>query len=177
MSMYSKKCWNILWNIDGPSSFCLRNMVHSRRCYTLVAGTGKNIPVLELLSSFQTARIESEAQIWRTSVLAIHFVDCFGATSGDFCQIFRDFGAPPAGEGYILRTTYPYYASRAESPRERATYYALRIRIMYQALKAHPRELCTTHYVSVLCIKRRKPAGEGYGVRITYPYYVSSAEP
>ena len=56
-------------------------------------------------------------------------------------------------------------------------YYALRIRIMYQALKAHPRELCTTHYVSVLCIKRRKPAEEGYGVRITYPYYVSSAEP
>ena len=35
-------------------------------------------------------------------------------------------------------------------------YYALRIRIKYQALKAHPRELCTTHF--------------------TYPYYLSSAE-
>ena len=105
----------------------------------------------------------------------------------------------PAGEGYVLRTTYPYYISSAESPRERAIYYALHIRIIYQALKAHPRELsvphalhtrimyqapkarprelCTTHYVSVLCIKRRKPAEEGYGVRITYLYYVSSAEP
>ena len=30
--------------------------------------------------------------------------------------------------------------------------------------------------VSVLYIKRRKPAGEGYLLRITYPYYISSAE-
>ena len=68
------------------------------------------------------------------------------------------YQAPKArGRGYLLRTTYPYYISSAESPPERA--------------------ICTTHYVSVLCIKRRKPAGEGYGVRITYPYYVSSAEP
>ena len=63
----------------------------------------------------------------------------------------------PAGEGCILRTTYPYYASRAESPRERAMYYALRIRIMYQALKAHPRELCTTHYVSCLLYTSPSP--------------------
>ena len=62
----------------------------------------------------------------------------------------------PAGEGYVLRTTYPYYISSAESPRERAIYYALHIRIIYQALKAHPRELSVP--------------------RITYPYYVSSAE-
>ena len=34
----------------------------------------------------------------------------------------------------------------------------------------------TTYYVSVSRIKRRKPAGEGYGLRITYPYHVSSAE-
>ena len=83
----------------------------------------------------------------------------------------------PAGEGYILRTTYPYYISSAESPRERAIYYALHIRIIYQALKAQPRELSVphalhtrimyqapkarprelwnTHYVSVLYIKRR----------------------
>ena len=83
----------------------------------------------------------------------------------------------PAGEGHVLRITYPHYVSSTESPPERAMYYALRIRIIYQALKDCPRELCTTHYVSVLCIKRRKPAEEGYGVRITYPYYVSSAEP
>ena len=63
----------------------------------------------------------------------------------------------PAGEGYLLRTTYPYCISSAESPPERA--------------------ICTTHHVSVLCIKRRKPPGESYGVRITYPYYISSAEP
>ena len=56
----------------------------------------------------------------------------------------------PAGEGYVLRTTYPYYISSAESPRERAIYYALHIRIMCQALKAHPRELSVP--------------------RITYPY-------
>ena len=83
----------------------------------------------------------------------------------------------PAGEGYVLRTTYPYYISSAESPRERAIYYALHIRIIYQALKAQPRELSVphalhtrimyqapkarprelwnTHYVSVLYIKRR----------------------
>ncbi|EOD28857.1 hypothetical protein EMIHUDRAFT_234545 [Emiliania huxleyi CCMP1516] len=97
-------------------------------------------------------------------------------------------------EGYGLRITYPYYVSSAESPPERAMYYALRIRIiaespperamyyalririMYQAPKARRRGLCTTHYASVLCIKRRKPAGEGYVLRITYPYYVSSAE-
>ena len=60
----------------------------------------------------------------------------------------------PAGEGYGLRITYPYYVSSAESPPERAMYYALCIR----------------------SIKRRKPAGEGYVLRITYPYYVSSAE-
>ncbi|EOD32310.1 hypothetical protein EMIHUDRAFT_231062 [Emiliania huxleyi CCMP1516] len=72
-------------------------------------------------------------------------------------------------EGYGLRITYPYYVSSAESPPERAMYYALRIRFMYQAPKARRRELWTTHY-------RRKPAGEGYVLRITYPYYVSSAE-
>ena len=59
-------------------------------------------------------------------------------------------------EGYGLRITYrPYYVSSAESPPERAMYYALRIRIMYQAPKARRRGLWTTHYVSVLCIKRR----------------------
>ena len=63
-------------------------------------------------------------------------------------------------EGYGLRITYPHYVSSTESPPERAMYYALRIRIMYQAPKARRRGLCTTHYVSVLCIKRRKPAGE-----------------
>ena len=42
--------------------------------------------------------------------------------------------------------------------------------------RLHVGGLWTTHYVSVLCIKRRKPAGEGYVLRITYPYYVSSAE-
>ena len=52
----------------------------------------------------------------------------------------------PAEEGYVLHTTYPYYIPSAESPRERAIYYAaiyyaLHIRIIYQALKAHPREL------------------------------------
>ena len=60
----------------------------------------------------------------------------------------------PAGEGHVLRITYPHYVSSTESPPERAMYYALRIRIMYQALKDCPRELDTTHYVSALCIKR-----------------------
>ena len=58
----------------------------------------------------------------------------------------------------ILRTTHhvsAYYVSSAESPPERAMYYALRIRIMYQAPKARRRELWSTHYVSVLYIKRR----------------------
>ena len=55
----------------------------------------------------------------------------------------------PAGEGYVLHTTYPYYISSAESPPERA--------------------ICTTHYVSVSCIKRRKPARESCGLRTTYP--------
>jgi len=86
----------------------------------------------------------------------------------------------PAGEGYGLRITYPYYVSSAESPPvramtyvlrimypyyvssaesspEKAMYYALCIRIMHQAPKACWRRLCTTHYVSVLCIKRRIP--------------------
>ena len=40
----------------------------------------------------------------------------------------------PAGEGYVLRTTYPS--------------------IMYQAPKARGRGLSTTHYISVLYIKR-----------------------
>ena len=57
----------------------------------------------------------------------------------------------PAGEGYVLRITYPHYVSSAESPPERAMYYALRIRIMYQAPKARRRGLWTTHCVSVLC--------------------------
>ena len=42
--------------------------------------------------------------------------------------------------------------------------------------KARRRRLYTTHYVPVLYIQRRKPAGEGYLLRITYPYYISSAE-
>ena len=52
----------------------------------------------------------------------------------------------------ILRTTHhvsAYYVSSAESPPEKAMYYALRIRIMYQEPKA---------------------AGEGYLLRITYPH-------
>ena len=52
-------------------------------------------------------------------------------------------------------------------------YYALRIRNMYQEPKARRRGPCTTHYVSALCIKHRKPAGESYVLRTTYPYYVS----
>ena len=79
-------------------------------------------------------------------------------------------------ECYRLRITYPYYVSRAESPPERAMYYALRIRIMYQEPKARRRGLCTTHYVSALCIKHRKPAGESYVLRITYPYYYLRSE-
>ena len=52
-------------------------------------------------------------------------------------------------EYYGPRITYPYYVSNAESPPEKAMYYALRIRIMYQEPKA---------------------AGEGYLLRITYPH-------
>ena len=37
-------------------------------------------------------------------------------------------------------------------------YYALRIRILYQAPKARRRGLCTTHYVSVLCIQAPHPS-------------------
>ena len=36
--------------------------------------------------------------------------------------------------------------------------YALRIRIMHQAPKARRRGLCTTHYVSVLCIQAPQPS-------------------
>ena len=58
----------------------------------------------------------------------------------------------PAGEGYLLRITYPYYISSAVSPPERA--------------------ICTTHYIPVLCIKRRKPARESmeYALRIRIIY-------
>jgi hypothetical protein len=76
-----------------------------------------------------------------------------------------------------LRITYPYYPSLSGACTWE--YYGPHItypRIKYQAPKARRRRLCTTHYVSVLCIKRRKPAGEGYLLRITYPYYISSAE-
>ena len=44
----------------------------------------------------------------------------------------------PAGEGYVLRTTYPYYISSAESPRERAIYYALHIRDFLVVLSLAP---------------------------------------
>ena len=59
---------------------------------------------------------------------------------------------------YALRIRIMHHS--AAPARGRAMDYALRIRIMYQAPEASRRELWTTHYVSVLCIKRRKPAGE-----------------
>ena len=45
-------------------------------------------------------------------------------------------------------------ANTPESPPEKAIYYALRTRIIYPAPKARGRGLSTTHYISVLYIKR-----------------------
>merc|ERR1711965_1250633 len=91
-------------------------------------------------------------------------------------RIMHHSAAPARGRAmdYALRIRIMHHS--AAPARGRAMYYALRIRIMYQAPKARRRGLWTTHYVSALCIKRRKPAGESYVLRITYPYYVSSAE-
>ena len=113
-------------------------------------------------------------------IRAIHHsaAPALGNTMDHASRIRIMYQTPKARRRRLCTTHYvSVLCIKSRKPRERAMYYTLRIRIKYQALKAHPRELCTTHYVSVLCIKRRKPAGEGYGVRITYPYYVSSAEP
>ena len=52
-----------------------------------VASLGEELSLYSSLYRV-SKQLESEAQIWRTSVLAIHFVDCFGATSGDFVKFF-----------------------------------------------------------------------------------------
>ena len=86
-------------------------------------------------------------------------------------RIMHHSAAPALGSAmcYALRIRIMHHSGAPA--RGRAMDYALRIRIMYQAPEASRRELWTTHYVSVLCIKRRKPAGEGYVLRITYPYF------
>ena len=83
----------------------------------------------------------------------------------------------------ILCNTYDVFAFMSQQTVQRcrcrigAMSYALRIRIMHHsAAPARGRAMDYALRVSVLCIKRRKPAGEGYVLRITYPYYVSSAE-
>jgi len=101
------------------------------------------------------------------SACLMQYVDVFAFMSQQTVQRCRcRIGAM----SYALRIRIMHHS--AASARGRAMDYALRIRIMHQAPKVRRRGLWTTHCVSVLCIKRRKPAGEGYVLRITYPYYV-----
>ena len=90
-------------------------------------------------------------------------------------RIMHHSAAPALGSAmsYALRIRIMHHSAAPARGRATSMDYALRIRITYQAPKARRRGLWATHYVSVLCIKRRKPAGEGYELRITYPYYAS----
>ena len=98
------------------------------------------------------------------------------------CDVRVDRHATTHGVSYAIRTIFsPFFVSEnsAALPISHWRYvYALRIRIIHHS--AAPALGNTTDHTSrirVLCIKRRKPAGEGYVLRTTYPYYISSAEP
>ena len=89
-------------------------------------------------------------------------------------RIIHDHSAAPAlGSAicYALRIRIMHHS--AAPALGNAIDYASRIRIMYQEPKARRRGLCTTHYVSVICITRAESPPERamyYALRIRIMY-------